>query len=460
MEGNERLAALFREAGLLRSDGSGRKAIARAVGEQAGRTFNHTYVGRWLDGMVPRDVAVQRAIAAAIGKRLGRSVGLDECGFTASETIAADLGLAYPSTVSGAVTAAAGLWQADLANVQALLTAPANVGAWNDASLSWLVSDTSDERRIQEGGRRVGPADIEGVRSTTEMFDRLDGRHGGGHARRALIEFLRTDLAALLRGSYTGDVGCELFKVASQSTLLGAWMSYDAGLHGLAQRYFVQALKLAEAAGDRLLAAGVLDAMSHQANFLGNHREAANLARAARMGTTGVGSACSAAHFYAMEARALAMAGDASGCDKAMAGAVQEFERRKPEDDPADWFAYFDDAELAAELGHCNRDLGRAVDASVYAAQSIGANGEYVRSDFFVTMVLADAYLGQGEVGQACEAALTALRIGERLKSARCSAYVSSFRQRLTSLGPIRETRGFLDEVSGARLWTGIPQPL
>jgi hypothetical protein len=59
---------------------------------------------------------------------------------------------------------------------------------------------------------------------------------------------------------------------------------------------------------------------------------------------------------------------------------LQEFERRKPEDDPADWFAYFDDAELAAELGHCNRDLGRAVDASVYAAQSIGANGEYVRS--------------------------------------------------------------------------------
>jgi tetratricopeptide (TPR) repeat protein len=424
------------------------------VGEQAGRTFTHTYVGRWLDGVVPREVGIQRAIAAAIGKRLGRPVGLDECGFTASETIAADLGLAYPTSVTGAVTAAAGLWQADLANVQALLTAPANVAAWNAASLSWLVSDTADERRVQEGGRRVGPADIEGVRSTTEMFDRLDGRHGGGHARRALIEFLRTDLAALLRGSYNGTVGCELFKVAAQSTLLGAWMSYDAGLYGLAQRYFVQALKLADAAGDRLLAAGVLDAMSHQANFLGNHREAANLARAARMGTAGVGSACSAAHFYAMEARALAMAGDASGCDKAMAGAVQEFERCKPEDDPADWFAYFDDAELAAELGHCNRDLGRAVDASVYATQSIGANGEYVRSDFFVTMVLADAYLGQGEIEQACNAALTALRIGGNLKSARCTAYVSSFRKRLMSMGPMIATRSFLEEVASARLST------
>src|SRR4051812_45115950 len=107
-----------------------------------------------------------------------------------------------------------------------------------------------------------------------------------------------------------------------------------------------------------------------------------------------------------------------------MAAAVRQFERRKPHDDPADWSAYFDEAELAAELGHCNRDLGRAVSATSYAAQSIGLNGEYIRTDFFVTMVLADAYLAQGEVEQACQTALKALRIGEGLKSARCAAYV------------------------------------
>ncbi|WP_028926305.1 hypothetical protein [Pseudonocardia acaciae] len=453
MAGNERLAALFREAGLLRSDGSGRKAIARAVSAHAGRTLTHTYVGRWLGGMVPREIGVQRAIATAVGERLGRRVGLDECGFGVPERTAADLGLSYPGNVGASIGVVTRLWQADLDNVQALLAVPANVAAWNEASLSWLVNATEKVAAGRRGGARVGAVDIEGIRSTTHMFDQLDGRHGGGHARRALVEFLRTHLAVLLRGTYSEDTGRELFRVAAQSTLLAAWMSYDAGLHGIAQRYFIQALKLAEATGDRLLAAGVLDAMSHQANFVGNHREAANLARAARMGTASVGSARSAAHFYAMEARALARAGDAAGCDQAMAAAVRQFEHCRPDDDPADWFGYFDEAELAAELGHCNRDLGRAIDATTYASQALGANGEYVRSDFFVTMVLADSYLAQGEVEQACQTALKAVQIGEGLKSARCAAYVTEFRERLDMVGLTPSVRSFRDQVSSARLW-------
>jgi hypothetical protein len=68
-----------------------------------------------------------------------------------------------------------------------------------------------------------------------------------------------------------------------------------------------------------------------------------------------------------MEARALARLGDARGCDRSLAEAVREFERRRPEEDP-DWIRYFDEAELAAEFGHCLRDLGRAVDAAQYAA--------------------------------------------------------------------------------------------
>jgi hypothetical protein len=53
-------------------------------------------------------------------------------------------------------------------------------------------------------------------------------------------------------------------------------MAYDAGLHGLAQPYFIQALQLADAAGARLLGSSILDAMSHQATFLGRTHEAAN----------------------------------------------------------------------------------------------------------------------------------------------------------------------------------------
>lgn len=455
MEGNDALAALMREAGFLKDDGSvGLKVFARAVSRHAGRDLTHTYVRRWLNGMTPRDEQTRKAITKALSERLGRRVDSHEVGFGGPRTVSPNLGLSYPADVSEGVASITGLWQADLDHVSALLTAPANIAAWNEASLSWLVSSRRDMAN-GSGKRTVNAGDIAGIRSTTELFDRLDGQHGGGHARRALIEFLRSDLAALLRGRYTDETGHELFKAAAHATVLGAWMSYDAGLHGLAQRYFIQALHLAESTGDRLLGASILDAMSHQATFLGRYREAANLARAARMGTETAGSATALAHFYAMEARALARLGDAAACDRALTAAVREFERRTPENDPAEWFGYFNESELAAELGHCNRDLGRPVDASVYASQSLGPTPSgYVRSDFFATMVLADAYLDQGEAEKACEVALEALQIGEQLKSARCGAYVDEFRGRLSRIGKSRAVTDFLEQAATTRLWT------
>ncbi|MEV6621029.1 XRE family transcriptional regulator [Amycolatopsis sp. NPDC051106] len=453
--GNDQLEALMLEAGYLREDGSvGLKVFARAVGGQAGRAYSHTYVRRWLDGMVPRDAKTRTAIASALGHRLGRRISLAELGFGKAQKVRADLGLEYPDQVSDSVNSVARLWQADIDGMSTLLDAPANSAAWNEAALSWLVT-TRDDVLSDTGKRKVGEADIRGIQKTTEMFDALDGEHGGGHARRALIEFLRTDLVGLLAGNVANNaIRTELFKSATQATLLGAWMSYDAGLHGLAQRYFIQALRISETANDRLLGASILDAMSHQATFLGRYKEAANLARTALMGTTLSGSASAAAHFHAMEARALARLGDSAGCDKAMAAAVKEFERRDPENDPADWFSYFNEAELAAELGHCNRDLGRPNDGVTYATQSLGPTASgYVRSDFFATMVLADSHLDNGDVGQACEVALKAIDIGESLKSARCGAYVDEFRTRLTRIGQTAESEDFFERVSTARLW-------
>ena len=55
-------------------------------------------------------------------------------------------------------------------------------------------------------------------------------------------------------------------------------------------------------------------------------------------------------------------------------------------------------AELAAEIGHCQRDLGRPEKAIEYASRALAsASGDYLRSDFFVAMVLADAHRGGAE---------------------------------------------------------------
>jgi transcriptional regulator with XRE-family HTH domain len=379
---------------------------------------------------------------------------------TLSAKASLDVGLAYPDTPAEASENAARLWRADLGGAP-LLQVRLDPVAWNDASLRWLIDRGGLPDSEIGRGVRIGMADVERFRATVELFTQLDDRYGGGHAREALIQYLSADAERLLNGRYTDNVGRALFSATSEATLLGAWMSYDSAPgSSLAQRYFIQALALAQAGDDRLLGASVLDAMSHQATYTGRFREAASLARAAMSGTRGIATPTLTAHFHTMEARALARLGDPKGCDRSLAEAVREFERRNPDDDP-EWIRYFDESELSAEFGHCLRDLGRAADAAQYASRSLVAVDEttFMRSDFFAMMVLADAYLDAGEREHACSVALKALTAGEPIRSARCVKYVREFHQRLTTGGISRSAAEFYEQAAGSRLWRIASRP-
>jgi hypothetical protein len=453
---NDRLARLMREAGF-----GSHKAFARAVLEESVRIAgpfkrcDHTDVSRWLNGMTPRGQK-PAVIAATISRRLGRRVTVADIGMSSGAVASSpDLGLSYPQAEDSIADTVTGLWHADLDQATALVSGNVDPTSWGDASLRWLVTPGNRSPTAAATGPRIGLSDLERFKMTVDMFVQLDNRFGGGHARESLIQYLATDGERLLHGQFTEDVGKHLFSAVAEATLLAAWMSYDsAPTKGLAQRYFIQALALAQAGEDRLLGASILDAMSHQATFVGNFGDAANLARAARTGTQDLATPTLRAHFYAMEARALARLGDAHACDIALSNAVREFERRNPEEDP-EWIRYFDDAELAAEFGHCFRDLGRPVDATRYADQCLGTidDGVYLRSDFFATMVLADAYLDGGEVEKACSVALDALNLGEQLRSARCVSYLREFRERLINAGPTTETSDFDEHARTSRLW-------
>ena len=360
----------------------------------------------------------------------------------------------YPATTGQAITAITSLWRADAGRAQDLLSAPLDPAASNAAALAWLVSQPDSALPESGPGRAVGHADVAKVRATSELFAQLDNRFGGAHARRSLIHYLRYDAAALLGGRYTDDVGRDLFAAVAEASLLAAWTSYDCGLHGLAQRYFIHALRLAESAADRHLACSIMSAMSHQATFLGHLTEAASLARAAQTGLGAQATTRLMAQFLSMEARALARAGDARACHAALTAAERSFQRADAGQDP-EFISYFNDAELAAELGHCFRDLGQGSQAAGHAARATAqSDGEYARSDFFVTMVLADACADQDDPDQACQIALDALRIGEALTSARCVAYVQEFRQRLDRFGDQPAVREFRDHAAEFALWT------
>ena len=361
-------------------------------------------------------------------------------------------GAQYPATTEQAVTDSTGLWQADAARSPELLSAPLDPAAWNAAALAWLVGQPDSTLPDGGDGRAVGRSDVARVRASSALFAELDNRFGGAHARRSLIHYLDRDAARLLAGRYTENVGRELFSAVAEASLLAAWTSYDCGLHNLAQRYFVQALRLAQSAADRRLACSIMSAMSHQATFLGHTAEATNLARAARAGLQDTATPTLSAQFLAMEARALARTGDTRACHAALASAERAFQPPEAGRDP-DFISYFTQAELTAEMAHCFRDLGDGRQAAEHAASASPSDGEYARSDFFAAMVLADAYADQGDAEQACHAALGALLIGEPLTSARCVVYVREFRQRLDRLGDTPAVCDFTEQAAAHALW-------
>jgi hypothetical protein len=432
--------------------------IAALTGRPQGR------ISEWIRGLrTPKHANVIDDIATGLGfpptarRALGLTAEPPATAVTAlpSGSLQLDAGLVFPGSPTEATDTVSRLWRADLEDPTEPQQRTVDPRAWGDASLKWLVSPPYPAGAETLGRVHVGMADVQRFRTTVNMFVQLDDQFGGGHARQTLIQYLSVDGDRLLRGRSGEEVGRELHSAVGEATLLAAWMTYDSTpSSGLAQRYFVQALGLAKAADDRLLGASILDAMSHQATYMGRFSDAANLARAARTGTGNVATPTLTAHFHTMEARALARLGDAKACDRALAEAVREFDRRNPDDDP-EWIRYFNEVELNAEFGHCYRDLGRTHDAVQYATQGILAPDDtaFVRSDFFVAIVLADAHLAAGDVEQACVTVLKALAAGEQIRSARCVGYLREFSKHLVRAGDTTSVVGFNAAASESRLW-------
>jgi len=440
----------------LMTGGLAQGRIAELTGISQGR------LSEWVTGKrEPKGVTTFQKFANGVSlpSAARRALGLDAGSQAAAVTASpGDADLSYPGTAEQAARNVTRLWIADLDDAALIQRGRADPRAWNDASLRWLVDPGQVPGNHPVHGVHIGISDVERFRATVDVFARLDDRYGGGHARQALIQYLRTDADRMLSGKYTEAVGRELFAAVGESTLLAAWMSYDSAPAGaLAQGYFIQALALAQAGNDRLLGASILDAMSHQATFTGRFTEAANLARAARAGTRGIATPTLTAHFHTMEARALARLGDAKACSHALSEGMREFERANPENDP-EWIRYFNESELSAEFGHCMRDLGRAGDAIQHAGNGLGISGEFERSDFFVSIVLADAHLKAGDIEQACGVTLRALTAGEQIRSARCVSYLREFMGHLPATNS-QALADFREQASESRLWRIAAQP-
>lgn len=442
---NDKLGAILALAGISNA------GLARRVndlGAQRGLTlrYDKTSVARWVTkGMVPQGSA-PHLIAAAISSKLGRPVPLHEIGLADSDP-APEVGLAFPRDVRTAVDAATELYRLDVApgkGIWQMLAGSFTVSAYATPISRWLITpaDASVARstgaarraRLSEGGwGRVGHSDVNKLREAAEEARRWDSKYGGGDWRSSMVpECLRTDAAPLLQGSYSDEVGRSLFRATSELTRLAGWMAFDTGQQEAAQRYYIQALRLARAAADVPLGGYVLASMSLQATYRGFGEEAVDLAQAALERNRSLATARTMSFFHLVEARALAKAKDAAGCASALSSAESWLERSRVGDGDPGWLDFYAYDRLAADAAECYIDLKVPGQVRRFTEQALSEpTEEFVRSHGLRLVVAAVAELESGNLDAACEVGAKALRVAGRISSARTTDYVRDLLHRL-----------------------------
>lgn len=329
------------------------------------------------------------------------------------------------------VMTASRLWKRDLDRRDFLKSSVFAATLFAAPSLHALVSAAGAEPRRESGGQSVGAAHVTFIQDMTKQFGTLDNRYGGGQVRQTAVRFLEAEVSPLLTaGRFSSSVGRSLLRSAAELARLVGWMTHDVGRHGLAQRHLIQALQLAEAAGDRALMSETLAAMSQQATYMDQPHAAVDLARAARSLAEREGLTALVAEASVMEAHGHARAGASAACAAALTAAESALDRADRSSDPH-WIGYFDEAYLSAKFGHCLRELGDETNAVRFAERSLLMNEAYARGRVFNLTLLAHSHAQCGAVSEACAVGREAAAAATDLQSHRVKRHLQDFRQAL-----------------------------
>ncbi|MBT2543564.1 sporulation protein [Streptomyces sp. ISL-44] len=289
----------------------------------------------------------------------------------------------------------------------------------------------------RDHGQRVGHSDVTKLREAAEDARRWDSKYGGGDWRSSMVpECLRVDAAPLLLGSYTDEVGRALFGATAELTRLAGWMAFDTGQQEAAQRYYIQALRLARAAADVPLGGYVLASMSLQATYRDFPDEGVDLAQAAVERNRGLATARTMSFFRLVEARAHAKAGDSTAAGAALRAAEGWLERARAGDPDPTWLGFYSYDRFAADAAECYRDLKLPRQVRRFTEQALSRpTEEYVRSHGLRLVVSAVAELESGNLDAACAAGTRAVEVAGRISSARTTEYVRDLLHRLEPYG-------------------------
>ncbi|GLF99750.1 transcriptional regulator [Streptomyces yaizuensis] len=326
-----------------------------------------------------------------------------------------------------------------------LAAAPFAASAGIGPSRDWLLNTLDQE---PPPGPRVRLEDVTSVRNMFATFQDTDVMRGGGAGRRMLTRYLNGHVYPLLRRAYAEEVRRALCAATAEQTYLLGWMAFDDGEQGTAQRFLIQALRLAEEARDAALGAHVLAGLADQATLTGDPAEGRRLAQAGRQGLARVESPACEADLWALEARALAVLGEGTAAVRAVRASEAAFGRVDGGREPL-WATFIDPAYLHGEYANTFRDLRRPTEAAEHARESIrhARSQRRARRGALSQAALAVSYLQRGELEGAHAAGVRTLRLATRVASSRAVGAVRDVQRRMVPFGPHPLVTDFTERV-------------
>ncbi|MEU6759698.1 transcriptional regulator [Streptomyces sp. NPDC046685] len=427
MQPNVLLDALLAEAGMSHA------GLAAYV-NQAGRTrglalrYEHTAVSRWLKGQRPRG-RVPDLICEVLGGRLGRPVALDDIGLGAADRPLSP----HASPLSGFVDRAAALWRSDGQARPQLLTAEAVTGTPAVIPVWEWENPPEDADVSREGPNRIGPEHIEILRAARAHYELMYRRAGGVATRDRIVRFLGSETAPMLRGSYPDGLGRQLHRATGSLVAVAGICAYDSDAHGLAQRYFHQALRLAKASGDRGLGAYVIALLVNQSLHLREYRQAVAFAEAALRAAGRHTTPALAADLYAMQAKAYAQLGDTAAALSCIRKAEAAAERISPGAEP-DETGYVQPGLVNVQVAEALLGLGDLEAARVQAAAAVDTPA-HDRGRVHRLAMLCEIQLRQGEADRAAASAAEMAERAKGMESLRLRDRLRAVREQLLSSG-------------------------
>ncbi|WP_406098542.1 transcriptional regulator [Streptomyces sp. NBC_01013] len=433
MEPNTLLEALIDEAGVSRA------GLAAHV-NQAGRTrglclrYEHTAVARWLKGQRPRG-QVPDLICEVLGNRLSRALSLHDIGMAA-------LGGHPPaqgSSLTGFVERATALWRSDEQQRPHVVAAPAVTGTTAVMPVWEWENPPEDTDVSRTGPHRVGPADIATLRAARAHYELMYRKAGGIATRSRIVGFLNTETAPLLRGGYSDAMGRQLHRATGGLVAVAGICAYDSDAHGLAQRYFHQALRLAKASGDRGLGGYVIALLVNQSLFLADFRQSVAFAEAALRAAGRDITPALAADLHAMQAKAYARLGDGPSALRCIRRAESEAERIRPGQEP-DETGYVQPGLINVQVAEALLGLGDLSAAREHAAAAVRTPA-HDRGRVHRLAMLTTIELRRGEADRAAVTAAEMAEGARGMESQRLRDRLRSVREHLVASGSAEAER-------------------